>query len=197
MTKGSLSISVLTFVVRREKGRRVKPDLEKCSNWKSCGLSFAGSLRQHTLEAEVTGRCSELVPETAALCEKASVAAATSPSAHPHSPLSKANRLMSSRLNTVFLVSSFLHRFWWIMRFLSSAEPGRSTEDQRQQHGGETRPTLDPCFLLDPRRNSIQHHSLQDAWDTLELVRLLRALQINVPVSISFCRSTPFMGKKI
>lgn len=53
------------------------------------------------------------------------------------------------------------------------------------------RPTPNPAFLLGPRRNSVQYHSLHDACDTLELVRLLRALQMNVPVSISFCRSTP------
>lgn len=78
----------------------------------------------------------------------------------------------------------------------SGAEPGRSTEDQRQQNGGQPGQRWTLAFFLIQGETRFQYHSLQDAWDTLELVRLLRALQINVPVSISFCRSTPFRGKK-
>lgn len=93
-------------------------------------------------------------------------------------------------------VVPFLHRFER-MSFLSSSESERHTEEERQQHRREARPAPHPRFLCDPGTRLIRYHSLQEAWDTLELVLLFSALQINVPVSISFCRSTPFREQKI
>lgn len=76
-------------------------------------------------------------------------------------------------------------RFHRVSRFLSRSGPRRSPRGSTMEGAGTT-------GSMSMTKPWLVHHSLHVAWDTLELVFLFRALQIKVPVSISFCRSTPF-----
>lgn len=131
--------------------------------------------------------------ETAACCEKTSVVAAA------------ASRPACVLPSLRHVADIFKVEYSWFVHFFTDSggmcvsSPALSLEGALKSEAAEqgaAQPAPDPHFHLDPWRSSIRRHSLQHACDTLELVLLLRALQIYVPVSISFCRSTPCLERR-